>query len=77
MEAGRDPRLFLRSLDERRFLPITHVRLMFPDGVIREHSIVILNRLHVELLEVCPQASRTAHPLEVQDALAETEAAAV
>jgi hypothetical protein len=50
VDAGRDPRLFVRSLEERRFLPITNARLTFPDGSIREFATVIVNRLRLEVL---------------------------
>jgi hypothetical protein len=50
MEAGRNPRLFLRSLEQRQFLPFTEVRLTFPDGSLRELATVIVNRHHLELL---------------------------
>jgi hypothetical protein len=50
VDARGDPRLFLRSLEQRHFLPMTNVRLTFPDGSVREYPAVIVNRHHVELL---------------------------
>lgn len=52
MEAGRNPRLFLRSLEQRQFVPFTNVRLTFPDGTVREYPSVFVNRFHLELLAV-------------------------
>ncbi len=57
MEAGRNPRLFLRSLEERRFLPFTDVRLNFPDGMTREYPAVLVNRFNLELLAVEPSGT--------------------
>lgn len=50
MEAGRNPKLFLRSLEQRQFLPFTDVRLTFPDGAVREYPMVVVNRFEIELL---------------------------
>ncbi|MDQ2743305.1 MAG: hypothetical protein M3Z66_13575, partial [Chloroflexota bacterium] len=50
MEVGRNPRLFLRSLEQRQFLPVTDVRLTFPDGAVRDYTAVVVNRLQIELL---------------------------
>ncbi len=50
MEVGRNPRLFLRSLEQRQFLPVTDVRLTFPEGAVRDSPTVMLNRLQIELL---------------------------
>jgi hypothetical protein len=50
MESGKNPRLFLRSLGLRQFLPFTDVRVSFPDGAIRLYPTVIVNRSHLELL---------------------------
>lgn len=52
MDAGRNPRLFLRSLEQRQFLPLTDVRLTFPDGATREYPTVIVNRFQLELLAI-------------------------
>ncbi len=52
MEAGRNPRLLLRSLEERQFLPFTEVQLTLPDGTIRSHDAVLVNRFHLELLAI-------------------------
>jgi hypothetical protein len=49
-DARGDPRLFLRSLEQRRFLPMTNVRLTFSDGSVREYPAAIVNRQRVELL---------------------------
>jgi hypothetical protein len=61
MDADRDPRLFLRSLEERRFLPITNARVTFPDGSVREFATVIVNRLRLEILAIQPE-DRVANP---------------
>jgi len=50
MAAEQNPRLFMRSLEQRRFLPLTDVKLTFPDGAVKEYATVIVNRHHVELL---------------------------
>lgn len=50
MEAGRNPRLFLRSLEQRQFLPFTDVRLTLPDGSVRDYPAAVVNRLQMELL---------------------------
>ena len=50
MEATRNPRFFLRSLERRQFLPFTDVRLTFPDGTTRDYPAVIVNRFQMELL---------------------------
>lgn len=50
MEAGRNPRLFLRSLEQRQFLPFTDARLIFPDGATREYPMVVVNRFQIEML---------------------------
>jgi hypothetical protein len=55
MDAARDPRLFLRSLEERRFLPFTNARLTFPDGSVREFVTVLVNRLRLEVLAIHPE----------------------
>jgi hypothetical protein len=52
MEAGRNPRLFMRSLEQRQFLPFTDVRLTFPDGAVREFPTVVVNRFRLELLAI-------------------------
>jgi hypothetical protein len=50
MEAGRDPRLFLRSLEQRQFVPLTDARLTLPDGTVREYPTVVINRYQLHLL---------------------------
>jgi hypothetical protein len=49
-EVGRDPRLILRSLEEKQFLPFTEVTITNPDGTTRECHTVIVNRSHFEML---------------------------
>jgi hypothetical protein len=50
MEAGRNPRLFLRSLEQRQFVPLTDARVTHPDGTVREYPTVVINRHQVHLL---------------------------
>lgn len=50
MEAGRNPRLFLRSLEQRQFLPFTDARITYPDGSNHDYPVVVVNRFHMELL---------------------------
>jgi hypothetical protein len=52
VDASNDPRLFLRSLEDRRFLPITNAQLTLPDGSVREFATVIVNRLRLEVLAI-------------------------
>ena len=59
MEASRNPRFFLRSLERRQFLPLTDVRLTFPDGTEREFPAVIVNRFHMEILSLQSGAPST------------------
>jgi hypothetical protein len=49
-EVGRDPRLILRSLEEKQFLPFTEVTITNPDRTTRECHTVIVNRSHFEML---------------------------
>ncbi len=49
-EVGRDPRLILRSLEEKQFLPFTEVTITYPDGTTRDCDAVIVNRSHFEML---------------------------
>jgi hypothetical protein len=49
-EAGRDPRLILRSLEHRQFLPFTESTLTMPDGSARSAGTVIINRHNLEML---------------------------
>lgn len=51
-EAGRDPRVILRSLEEKQFLPLNEVAITFPDNVVRDYPTVIVNRYHLELLAI-------------------------
>ena len=51
-EAGRDPRVVLRSLEEKQFLPLNEVAITFPDNVVRDYPAVIVNRFHLELLAI-------------------------
>jgi hypothetical protein len=53
-EAGRDPRLILRSLGEKRFLPFTDATVTFPDGASRDYPAIIVNRYRLELLTLYP-----------------------
>jgi hypothetical protein len=50
MDAGRHPRLFLRSLEQRQFVPLTDARITFPDGTVRDYPAVVINRHQVHLL---------------------------
>lgn len=50
MEADRSPRLAMRSLEQRQFLPISSVRLSLPDGSSQEYDTILVNRFHLELL---------------------------
>jgi len=54
MDAKRDPRFFMRSLEQRQFVPLTSARLTYPDGTMREYPVVLVNRFHMELLAVQP-----------------------
>jgi len=50
MDASRNPRFFLRSLENRQFLPFTDARLTFPDGTSRDYPTIIVNRFQIEML---------------------------
>lgn len=50
VEAGWDPRLMLRSLSQKQFIPFTEVTIGNPDGTSREHRTAIVNRACLELL---------------------------
>jgi hypothetical protein len=49
-EAGRDPRLILRTLEHRQFLPFTECTATMPDGSVRNAGTVIVNRHNLEML---------------------------
>jgi hypothetical protein len=49
-EAGRDPRLILRALEHRQFIPFTESMLTLPDGSDRSAGTVIINRNNLEML---------------------------
>jgi hypothetical protein len=51
-ENYRDPRLLLRALEQRQFLPFSNVELTYPDGTVSKRDAVIVNRWHLELLSV-------------------------
>lgn len=51
-ENYRDPRLLLRALEQRQFLPFSNVELTYPDGTIQQRDAIIVNRWHLELLSV-------------------------
>ena len=44
-----DPRIALRLID-RRFLPLTNVRMTGANGETREYSAVLVNRTHIDML---------------------------
>lgn len=48
--AGRNPRLVLRSLEHRQFVPLTDAQVILPDSSSRQSATVIVNRSHLELL---------------------------
>ncbi|MGH2443162.1 MAG: hypothetical protein ACRDFX_08370 [Chloroflexota bacterium] len=50
MDAGRNPRLFLRSFEQRQFLPVTDARLTLPDGTVRAFPAIVVNRMSIEVL---------------------------
>jgi hypothetical protein len=50
MDADRNPRLFLRSLEQRQFVPLTDARLTYPDGAVRECATIVVNRHQIHLL---------------------------
>jgi hypothetical protein len=49
-EAGRDPRLILRSLEHRQFLPFTECTVTMPDGSVISAGTIIINRHNLEML---------------------------
>jgi hypothetical protein len=51
-ENYRDPRLLLRALEQRQFLPLSDAEITYTDGTTVQRSTVILNRWHLELLSV-------------------------
>ena len=51
-EQYRDPRLLLRALEQRQFLPISDVELTYLDGTTAQRPTVIVNRWRLELLSV-------------------------
>jgi hypothetical protein len=51
-ENYRDPRLLLRALEQRQFLPISDVNLTYSDGTTVQKPTIIVNRWHLELLSV-------------------------
>jgi hypothetical protein len=55
VEAHRDPRLLLRALEQRHFLPFSNVTLTYPHGETRQVPVVIVNRWHLEVLAVQPE----------------------
>jgi hypothetical protein len=50
VEAGRDPRIILRSLGAKMFLPFTEATVTLPDGAAHDYPIVIVNRYRLEML---------------------------
>lgn len=52
IDPDKNPRLLLRSLEERRFIPFTKSTVTFPDGTRRDAPTAIVNRAHIELLTV-------------------------
>src|SRR5579864_2532001 len=50
MDAGRNPRLILRSLEQRHFVPLTDARVTAPDGTVTNHPAILVNRHHFHLL---------------------------
>jgi hypothetical protein len=51
-ENYRDPRLLLRALEQRQFLPFSDAELTYPDGRVVTYPAVIVNRWHLEVLSV-------------------------
>lgn len=49
-EALRDPRLILRGLEHKQFLPFTDAQITAPDGSTHSYGAVLVNRAHLEML---------------------------
>jgi hypothetical protein len=51
-ENYRDPKLLLRALEQRQFLPFSDAEITHPDGTVVPHDVVIVNRWHLDMLSV-------------------------
>lgn len=53
-DAGREPKLILRSLGNDQFFPLTDATITFPDSASHDYPTVIVNRHHLELVALVP-----------------------